>query len=323
MNGKKVALVTGISGQDAFFLSNLLNTKGYTVYGMLRGQDNPRRKDVEINLPFVRIVEGDLLDQSSLFNVISKVKPSEIYNLGAISFVPISWTQPILTVETTGLGVLRLLEAVKTIDPTIKLFQSGSSEQMGKVREVPQTEKTPFYPRSPYGVAKCFGFEIVRNYRESYGLFACSAISYNHESQIRPNVFVTRKITQSAARIKMGLQTELKLGNIESKRDWGYSGDFCLAYWMMLQAHTPDDFIVATNETHSIKEFCEEAFSLVGLDWSKYVKIDSSLIRPAEVDILQGDYSKIRNTLGWEPTIRFKDLVRIMVDYDLGLLENR
>lgn len=321
---KKVALITGVSGMDGTIMSQLLHQNGYTVYGMIRGQNNPRRITVEQELPFIKIVEGDLLDQSSITNIISTIKPSEIYNFGAISFVPISWTQPMLTMEITGLGILRILEAVKIIDPTIKVWNASSSEQYGKAIETPQTELTPFYPRSPYGIAKCLAFQIVRNYRESYGLFACSAISFNHEHHyLRPPIFVTRKIAKSVARIKYSLQKDVQLGNLQAKRDWGFAPDFSEAYFKMMQSSTPTDYVVATNETHTIQEFCEEAFSIAGLDWSKYVKIDSNLIRPAEVDILQGDYSKINRELGWEPTVRFKELVRLMVEFELALLENK
>ena len=321
---KKVALITGVSGMDGNLMAKLLNQNGYIVYGMMRGQNNPRRAQVEVDLPFIRIVEGDLLDQSSITNLIASIKPNEIYNFGAISFVPISWTQPMLTMETTGLGILRILEAVRVIDPTIKTWNASSSEQFGKAIETPQTELTPFYPRSPYGIAKCLAYQLIRNYRESYGLFACSAISFNHEHEsLRPPIFVTRKISSAVARIKCGLQDSLKLGNIEAKRDWGYAPDFSQVYFKMMQSKNPTDYVVATNETHTIREFCEEAFGLVGLDWQKYVKIDNSLIRPAEVDILQGDYSKAKNELGWEPTVRFKELVFIMVKYELDQLESK
>ncbi len=325
------ALITGITGQDGLYLAEYLLAQGYEVYGLVRGQNNPKRQIVEALLPQVHIVEGDLLDQASLIAAIQRVEPDEVYNLAAVSFVPVSWNQPELTGEVTGLGVLRMLEAIRIvsgISPSrprsvgrdgIRFYQASSSEMFGKVRESPQNEKTPFYPRSPYGVAKVYGHYITMNYRESYGLFACSGILFNHESPRRGPEFSTRKISRGAARIKLGLQKELALGNLDSKRDWGFAGDYVRAMHLMLQQPEPDDYVVGTGEAHSVREFAELAFRHVGLNWEDYVRVDPQLTRPAEVDYLRADAAKARQKLGWVPTVTFAELVRMMVDADLRL----
>jgi GDPmannose 4,6-dehydratase len=266
----------------------------------------------------VQLREGDLLDQLSLITLLHETEPHEVYNLAAQSFVPTSWEQPILTSEATALGVTRMLEAIRVVDRSIKFYQASSSEMFGKVRESPQDEKTPFYPRSPYGVAKVYGHYITVNYRESYGLFAVSGILFNHESPRRGRQFVTRKVTHGAARIKLGLAPDLKLGNLEAKRDWGFAGDYVEAMWLMLQQPTPDDFVIATGETHSVRELCEVAFARVGLDWERYVVVDKTQVRPAEVDFLIGDAGKARRILGWTPKVSFRNLVEMMVDADVG-----
>ncbi len=314
---KKVALITGITGQDGSYLAEFLLEKGYHVVGMVRRastESYPRiehiRKDVELK-------QGDLLDVHSLISLIKEVRPEEIYNLAAQSFVPASWEQPGLTSEFTALGVTRMLEAVKLVDTGIKFYQASSSEMFGKVREVPQSEVTPFYPRSPYGVCKCYGHYITVNYRESYNMFAACGILFNHESPRRGLEFVTRKVTDGVAKIYHGLEEELRMGNLDAKRDWGFAGDYVRAMWLMLQQNTPDDYVISTGETHSVKEFIEIAFSHVGLDWKKYVKIDEKFIRPAEVDLLIGDCSKAQKELGWKPEVSFEGLVKMMVDADL------
>jgi GDPmannose 4,6-dehydratase len=322
------ALITGITGQDGFYLSEHLLAQGYEVYGLIRGQANPRRALVERTLPDVKIVDGDLLDQASLINVVQKVKPDEIYNLAAISFVMLSWNQPELTGEITGLGALRVLEAIRLsagASPSrsksakgVKFYQASSSEMFGRVRETPQNERTPFHPRSPYGVAKAYAHYITVNYRESYNIHACSGILFNHESPRRGPEFVTRKITLAAARIKLGLQDELRLGNLEPRRDWGYAGDYVRAMHMMLQHPEADDYVIGTGETHQIKEFAELAFARLGLDWQDYVKTDEQFIRPAEVDLLIADASKANEKLGWKPGVSFRQLVEMMVDADLA-----
>ena len=334
MTKKLTALITGITGQDAYYLSKFLLDKNYEIYGMYRRNStdiNERLIDLkdEINL-----VDGDLTDTSSLVRILNKTKPDEIYNLAAQSFVPESWTQPIASADITGTGVLRMLEAIRLTNKDVKLYQACSSEMFGKVQEIPQTEKTKFYPRSPYGCAKVYGFDITRNYRESYDMFACSGILFNHESPRRGKQFVTRKITNAAARIKLGLQDNFNLGNFNAKRDWGYAGDFVEAMYLMLQQPKPKDYVIATNETHSVREFVDEAFNLIGmpLEWEgkelneigKYkdktiVKINPEFYRPAEVDILLGDYSKAKKELGWEPKTKFKELVKMMVESDLKL----
>jgi len=331
---KPVALVSGITGQDAYYLSKFLLDKNYEIYGMYRRNStdiNERLIDLkdEINL-----VDGDLTDTSSLVRILNKTKPDEIYNLAAQSFVPESWTQPIASADITGTGVLRMLEAIRLTNKDVKFYQACSSEMFGKVQDIPQTEKTKFYPRSPYGCAKVYGFDITRNYRESYDMFACSGILFNHESPKRGKQFVTRKITNTAARIKLGLQDTLELGNLDAKRDWGYAGDFVEAMYFMLQQPKPKDYVIATNETHSVREFVDEAFNLVDmpLEWEgkglneigKYkdktiVKVNPDFYRPAEVDILLGDYSKAKKELGWEPKTKFKELVKMMVESDLKL----
>ena len=321
------ALITGITGQDGSYLAEYLLSQGYEVHGLVRGQANPKRPLVEALLPDVDVVEGDLLDQASLINVVQSCQPDEVYNLGAISFIPISWKQAELTAETTGLGVLRMLEAIRLVTGAsksrpgggagIKFYQASSSEMFGKVRESPQSESTPFYPRSPYGVAKVYGHYITMNYRESYDLFACSGILFNHESPRRGLDFVTRKLSLGAARIKLGTQNELLMGNLESKRDWGYAPDYVRAMHLMLQQEEPDDFVIGTGENHTGREFAELAFKHVGLNCDDYIKTDERFMRPAEVDHLLADASKAREKLGWEPSVDFQELVSIMVDADL------
>ena len=311
------ALITGITGQDGTYLAELLLEKGYTVYGLVRGQNNPRLELVSRLLPGIEFVEGDLLDHTSLVAALEQTQPTEVYNLGAISFVGLSFKQALLTGEITGLGVVRMLDAIKTVNDRIKFYQASSSEMFGKVRETPQTELTAFHPRSPYGVAKVYGHYITVNYRESYDIFACSGILFNHESPRRGLEFVTRKITNAVAKIKLGLQKELALGNIDSKRDWGFAGDYVRAMHLMLQQEQPDDFVIATGETHSVREFLEIAFSHVGLNYEEYVVQDPRFMRPAEVDLLVGDAGKAKRVLGWEPKVGFEELVTMMVDADL------
>ena len=317
------ALITGITGQDGRHLAELLHSKGYKVYGMMKGQHNPRSEMIRDEFPYVEIVPGDLTDLTSLVTALEYVQPDEFYNLGAISFVAMSFNQAELTANVTGLGVLRALEAVRIVggaqNNPIRFYQASSSEMFGKVREVPQTELTPFHPRSPYGVAKVFGHNITMNYRESYGLFACSGILFNHEGPRRGLEFVTRKITNTAARIKLGVEKELVLGNIDAKRDWGYAGDYVKAMWLMLQQDEPDDYVVATGETHSVEEFLEMTFSKIGLgNWRDYVRQDPKFFRPAEVDLLIGDPTKAKTKLGWKPEVSFEQLVDMMVTHDLA-----
>ena len=321
------ALITGITGQDGSYLAEHLLSQGYTVYGLVRGQANPKRPLVEALLPDVRVLEGDLLDQASLINAVQEAQPDEVYNLAAISFVALSWKQPELTGEITGLGVLRMLEAIRMVlgaSPSrsgggqgIRFYQASSSEMFGKVRESPQNERTAFYPRSPYGVAKVYGHYITMNYRESYGIFACSGMLFNHESPRRGPEFVTRKISLGAARIKLGKQQELVMGNLDSKRDWGFAGDYVRAMHLMLQQPEADDYVVGTGETHSPREFAELAFKVVGLNWEDHVRTDPQFIRPAEVDLLLADATKAREKLGWWPSVSFPELVRMMVESDL------
>ncbi len=316
----KAALITGVTGQDGSYLAEFLLSKGYKVLGMVRRtslENFGRIKHIQND---IELVNGDLLDQLSLISILQQYRPDEVYNLAAQSFVPTSWNQPVLTGEFTALGVTRMLESIRLVAPKIRFYQASSSEIFGKVRDVPQTEETPFYPRSPYGVAKAYGHYITVNYRESYDIFACSGILFNHESPRRGLEFVTRKVTYGVARIKAGLQTELRLGNLDSKRDWGYAGDYVRAMWMMLQAPSPDDYVIATGETHSVRELVEVAFGHVGLDYRDYVVIDSKFLRAAEVDLLVGDYTKARRELGWEPTTTFEELVRMMVDADMELV---
>ena len=319
----RTALITGITGQDGTYLAQLLLSRGYNVYGLVRGQNNPRLAMVQSLCPGVEFAEGDLLDQSSMIAALELCQPNEVYNLGAISFVGLSFKQAVLTGEITGLGVTRMLEAIRTVNDKIKFYQASSSEMFGKVRESPQTELTAFHPRSPYGVAKVYGHHITVNYRESYGMFACSGILFNHESERRGLEFVTRKITNGVARIKLGLQKQLALGNLDSKRDWGFAGDYVDAMHLMLQQPNADDFVIATGETHSIREFLEIAFSHAGLDWRDHVVSDQRFFRPAEVDYLIGDASKAHRVLGWEPTTTFADLARMMVDADIAAQERQ
>jgi GDPmannose 4,6-dehydratase len=319
----KTALVTGITGQDGTYLAEHLLSQGYSVYGLVHGQNNPRISAIERIAPGIEFVEGDLLDQSSLIAALETCQPTEVYNLGAISFVGLSFKQAALTGEVTGLGVVRMLDAIRTVNPQIKFYQASSSEMFGKVRETPQTEATPFHPRSPYGVAKVYGHYITVNYRESYGIYACSGILFNHESPRRGMEFVTRKITNGVARIKLGLQKQLALGTLDAQRDWGFAGDYTRAMHLMMQQDEPDDFVIATGETHSVREFCELAFARAGLDWEEHVVSDPRFMRPAEVDLLIGDATKARTKLGWEPTMSFPDLVNSMVDNDMRLQEKQ
>ena len=314
------ALITGITGQDGSYLAEFLLDKGYEVFGMLRRSSTETCQRVEHLKSRLRFLQGDLLDQASLVSCLEESRPDEIYNLAAQSFVPTSWNQPTLTGQFTGLAVSRMLEAMRQVVPGARFHQASSSEMFGKVREVPQNELTPFHPRSPYAVAKCYGHHITVNYRESYGLFAASGILFNHESPRRGLEFVTRKISDGVARIKLGLADELRLGNLDSQRDWGYAGDYVEAMWLMLQHDEPDDFVIATGETHSIRDFLDIAFGHVDLDWAAYVKQDDRFLRPAEVDQLIGDYGKAKRVLGWEPRVGFAELVRMMVDADLALL---
>jgi GDPmannose 4,6-dehydratase len=317
---KRIALITGITGQDGSYLAEFLLDKGYQVIGMVRRSSTVNFSRIHHIQDRITLVSGDLLDQVSLINVLQEYRPGEMYNLAAQSFVPTSWKQPVFTGDVTALGVTRMLEAIRTVDKGIRFYQASSSEMFGKVREVPQNENTPFYPRSPYGVAKVYGHWITVNYRESYDLHATSGILFNHESPRRGLEFVTRKVTYGVARIKLGLADELRLGNLDSRRDWGYAGDYVRAMWLMLQQPEPDDYVVATGETHSIRELCQEAFGYVGLDWEEYVAQDPRYMRPAEVDLLVGDAGKALRVLGWEPEVDFRGLVRMMVDADMILV---
>ncbi|HXE81533.1 MAG TPA: GDP-mannose 4,6-dehydratase [Vicinamibacterales bacterium] len=313
----KRALITGITGQDGSYLAELLLEKGYEVVGVIRRSSAPDLWRIRHILDRIALRPGDLLDQLSLVRIISDVQPTEVYNLAAMSFVPASWDQPLLTGEFNSMGVTRVLEAIRQVDPSIRVYQASSSEMFGKVREVPQNELTPFHPRSPYGVSKVFGHYITVNYRESYGLFAVSGILFNHESPRRGLEFVTRKVTDGVARIKLGLASQLVLGNLDAQRDWGFAGDYVRAMWMMLQQDTPDDYVVATGVSHSVRDLVEVAFSHVGLDWKQYVRLDPALLRPAEVDHLIGDATKARERLGWRPECSFEQLIKMMVDADL------
>jgi GDPmannose 4,6-dehydratase len=313
----KRALITGITGQDGSYLAELLLDKGYEVHGMVRRSSTENFERIQHLTDKVTLVQADLLDTSSLVEALEEAQPDEVYNLGAQSFVPTSWRQPVLTAEFTAVGVTRILEAIRRVNPDIRFYQASSSEMFGKVREVPQSETTPFYPRSPYGVAKAYGHFITVNYRESYGLFAVSGILFNHESPRRGLEFVTRKISDGVARIKLGLSDELRLGNLDAKRDWGFAGDYVEAMWRMLQADEPDDYVIATGEEHSVQECVDIAFAHAGLDPKQYVKTDPQFLRPAEVDHLVGDASKARQELGWEPHVSFKELAEMMVDADL------
>jgi GDPmannose 4,6-dehydratase len=316
----KRALITGITGQDGSYLAEFLLEKGYEVIGMVRRTSTVNFDRIKHIQEKVTIVPGDLLDQVSLIEILQEHRPQEVYNLAAQSFVPTSWNQPVFTGEVTALGVTRILDAIRLVDPTIRFYQASSSECFGKVGESPQNEKTPFYPRSPYGVAKVYGHWITVNYRESYNIFACSGLLFNHESPRRGLEFATRKITYGAAKVKLGLANELRMGNLEARRDWGYAGDYVRAMWLMLQEEKPDDYVVATGEAHSVRDFLEEAFGYLSLDYRDYVVVDPQFIRPAEVDYLVGDATKAREVLGWEPTVSFPELVRMMVDADLALL---
>jgi GDPmannose 4,6-dehydratase len=317
---KKRALITGITGQDGSYLAELLLEKGYEVTGVVRRASVEKFERIEHLRDRLTLTQADLLDQHSLIEALRTSRPSEVYNLGAQSFVPTSWNQPVLTAEFDAIGVTRLLEAVRLVDPSIRFYQASSSEMFGKVRETPQRETTPFHPRSPYGVAKVYGHFITVNYRESYGLFACSGILFNHESPRRGLEFVTRKVSDAVARVKLGLATELRLGNLDARRDWGFAGDYVEAMWRMLQQDAPDDYVVATGEVHSVRELVEVAFGVVGLDWREHVKTDPALLRPAEVDLLIGDATKARQALGWRPHVDFAGLVRMMVEADVERL---
>jgi GDPmannose 4,6-dehydratase len=322
MTDKRTALITGITGQDGSYLAELLLEEGYEVFGMVRRASTENFDRITHLIDKVTLVQGDLLDQFSLVSVLETARPTEVYNLAAQSFVPTSWKQPVLTAEFTSVGVTRVLEAVRQVDPLIRFYQASSSEMFGKVREVPQTEETPFYPRSPYGVAKVYGHFITVNYRESYGLFAVSGILFNHESPRRGLEFVTRKISDGVARIKLGLTDELRLGNMDAKRDWGFAGDYVRAMWLMLQQEEPGDHVIATGVEHSVQEFADLAFAYVGLDPEKHVVVDQKFVRPAEVDHLVGDASKARRELGWEPKVSFQQLVEMMVDADIERLSS-
>jgi GDPmannose 4,6-dehydratase len=317
----KRALITGITGQDGSYLAELLLKKGYEVHGMVRRSSTETFERIAHIKHRIELRQADLLDELSLIKIMQDVDPDEIYNLAAMSFVPTSWDQPILTGEFTAIGVVRVLEAMRRVCPKARFYQASSSEMFGKVREVPQTELTPFYPRSPYGVSKAFGHYITVNYRESYNLYAVSGILFNHESPRRGIEFVTRKVTDGVARIKLGLAKKLKMGNLNSERDWGFAGDYVEAMWLMLQQPSPDDYVVASGIAHSVKNLVETAFSYVGLDWEKYVVVDKSLIRPAEVEHLLGDSSKARRVLKWRPRVDFEGLVKMMVDADLARLK--
>jgi GDPmannose 4,6-dehydratase len=314
------AIITGITGQDGSYLAELLLSKGYRVVGMMRRSSVVTFERIQHIQDQVDIIQGDLHDQSSLMDLVEQYKPDEVYNLAAQSFVPTSWNQPVLTGEVTALGVTRMLEAIRLLSPKTRYYQASSSEMFGKVHEVPQRETTPFYPRSPYGVAKVYGHWITVNYRESYNLFAVSGILFNHESPRRGTEFVTRKISYGAVRIKLGLAKELRLGNLESRRDWGFAGDYVEAMWQMIQNDSPQDFVVGTGETHSVREFCEKAFAYLDLDFRDYIVQDARFIRPAEVDLLVADSSRARKELGWTPKINFDGLVEMMVDADLKRL---
>lgn len=316
------ALITGITGQDGSYLAEFLLSKGYEVVGMIRRSSTVNFQRIEHIQDRITLVTGDLLDQMSLVDALREHQPSEVYNLAAQSFVPTSWRQPVFTGEATALGVTRMLEAVHTVDPEMRFYQASSSEMFGKVREVPQNEQTPFYPRSPYGVAKVYGHWITVNYRESYDLFACSGILFNHESPRRGLEFVTRKVTYGAAKIKLGLASDLHLGNLDSRRDWGFAGDYVRAMWLMLQQDEPDDYVVGTGETHAVRELCQAAFDCLDLDWEKHVVVDPKFYRPAEVDLLVSDPQKAIQKLNWRPKVSFGELVKMMVEADLKLLRS-
>ncbi len=313
----KTALITGVTGQDGSYLAELLLKKDYEVYGIVRRSSSSNFERIKHIQDDLKLLQGDLLDQNSLIEAIEGSCPDEVYNLGAQSFVPTSWNQPVLTGEFTALGVTRILEAIRLVNKKIRFYQASSSEMFGKVAEVPQNEQTVFYPRSPYGVAKLYAHWITVNYRESYDLFCCSGILFNHESPRRGLEFVTKKVSNGVARIKMGLSNELRMGNLDAKRDWGFAGDFVEAMWLMVQQDEPEDYVISTDEAHSVKELVEVAFDHVGLNWKDYVVIDPKFVRPAEVDLLLGDSAKARNKLKWQPKVKFEELIRMMVDYDI------
>ncbi|MBT4101008.1 MAG: GDP-mannose 4,6-dehydratase [Gemmatimonadetes bacterium] len=317
---RRRALVTGITGQDGSYLAELLLAKGYEVFGLIRRSSTVNFERIEHIQEDIHLLSGDLLDQNSLMFAIQESRPQEVYNLGAQSFVPASWEQPLLTGEITALGVARILEAIRSIDPSIRFYQASTSELFGKVQESPQSERTPFYPRSPYGVSKMYAHWITINYRESYDLFACAGILFNHESPRRGLEFVTRKITNGVARIKHGLTNELALGNLDARRDWGFAGDFVRAMWMMLQQDKPTDFVIATGDDRTIREFCQVAFDAAGLNWEDHVVLDKRFLRPAEVEILKGDASRARDELGWKPEVSFEEMVQLMVERDLEIV---
>lgn len=318
----KRALITGITGQDGSYLAEFLLSEGYEVYGMVRRTSTVRYERIQSIQHQLNLIQGDMGDLSSLITAISTVEPDEVYNLAAQSFVPTSWNQPVFTGDITGLGVTRLLEAVRTVNPAIRYYQASSSEMFGKVREVPQTETTPFYPRSPYGVAKVYGHWITLNYRESYDLFTCSGILFNHESPRRGMEFVTRKVTYHVAKIKLEMANEIRIGNLDSKRDWGFAGDYVRAMWLMLQQDDPDDFVIATGQTYSVERLLEVAFGHVGLNWRDYAVQDEAFMRPAEVDLLVGDPAKAKRLLGWQPEVSFEELIGMMVEADLKKLRD-
>ncbi len=318
---RKRALITGITGQDGSYLAEFLLEKNYEVFGLVRRSSTVNFERISHIQHDIELLSGDLLDQLSLTSALETAQVNEVYNLGAQSFVPVSWEQPMLTGEITGLGTTRLLEAIRSVDPNIRFYQASTSELYGKAQETPQSESTPFYPRSPYGVSKLYAHWITINYRESYDLYACAGILFNHESPRRGLEFVTRKITNGVARIKKGIDKELRLGNLEARRDWGYAGDFVEAMWLMLQQKSPEDYVIATGKDRTIREFCEAAFKHVDLDWQEYVKVDEKFFRPAEVNILLGDSSKAQDQLGWKPRVSFEGMVQMMVDRDLELLD--
>jgi GDPmannose 4,6-dehydratase len=316
----KRALITGITGQDGSYLAEFLLDKGYEVFGMVRRSSTVNYERISHVQDRIQLIQGDLLDQISLMEALTRSQPDEVYNLGAQSFVPTSWNQPVLTGEFTALGVTRMLEAIRTVNPKIRLYQASTSEMFGKIAETPQNENTPFYPRSPYGVAKVYGHWITVNYRESYGMFCCSGILFNHESPRRGLEFVSRKVTYAAARIRLGLQDQLKMGNLDARRDWGFAGDYVKAMWLMLQQDKPEDYVIATGISHSVKDLVRIAFDRVGLDWEKHVVSDPGLFRPAEVDHLLGNPMKAKTRLGWAPRVTVEELIKMMVDSDLHLI---
>jgi len=313
----KTALITGVTGQDGSYLAEFLLKKDYEVYGIVRRSSSSNFERIKHIQDDLKLLQGDLLDQNSLIEAIEASCPDEVYNLGAQSFVPTSWNQPVLTGEFTALGVTRILEAIRLVNKKIRFYQASSSEMFGKVAEVPQNEQTVFYPRSPYGVAKLYAHWITVNYRESYDLFCCSGILFNHESPRRGLEFVTKKVSNGVTRIKMGLSNELRMGNLDAKRDWGFAGDFVEAMWLMVQQDEPEDYVISTDEAHSVKELVEVAFDHAGLNWKDYVVVDHKFVRPAEVDLLLGDSAKARNKLKWQPKVKFEELIRMMVDYDI------